>query len=312
MPGSIEGKTVLVTGAGGFVGPAVVDALVGGGAFVRALIGPPGQISPRFPSGVKIFTSDIGELLSLCDFTSGCDVVVHMAGGASVSESFEKPVEYARAHVVGTATILEACRRTGINRIVYVSSAEVYGRPKTNPVKEDHPVQPRSPYAATKVGAEQFVEAFVHTAGMRAVVLRPFSIYGPGVSDRSLVGTILKGALERDSIVLADLNPVRDFCYLDDFARAVVLASMRQTPGYSVMNIGTGQGTSVMELAKMVLEIMGRDIPIREDRGMRRPEHSEISELIADPGRALDLLGWRSTVKLRSGLELLLRMRMVS
>ena len=211
-------------------------------------------------------------------------------------------------HIGGTVTVLDACRITGVNRVIYVSSAEVYGQPETNPVREDYPVQARSPYAAAKIGAERFVEAFVHAHEIHAMVLRPFSLYGPRVSPQSLLGTIIHDAGEGVAIVLADLEPVRDYCHVDDMAEAVLCAASVTIPSYCVVNVGTGQGTSVAALAAIVLEILGRDLPVREHPGKKRPGNSEITRLIADPTRAREILRWSPSFSLRSGLEQTIRL----
>jgi nucleoside-diphosphate-sugar epimerase len=306
MEPSIKDLSILVSGAGGFIGPAVVQALVNEGAAVHALVGPPGQHPGSLPASVQVHESDIADTSNLCHMMQGCSMVVHLAGGASVTESLEDPVEYARVHVAGTAAVLEACRSTGISRLVYLSSAEVYGRPLSNPVTEKHAVQPRSPYGAAKAGAEQFVEAFVRSGIMSAIILRPFSIYGMGASKRSLLVRILNSVNEKDGIVLADLAPVRDYCYLDDLVEAILLACRADLSGCNVVNVGTGKGTSVKELAELVMEILGRPVLIREDPMLKRPAQIEIRELVADPTRARELLGWRPRTTLREGLERIL------
>jgi nucleoside-diphosphate-sugar epimerase len=298
-----EDAPIFVTGAGGFIGSALVAALITSGKQVRALVGAPGDRVRELPGSVPITRADITDLASICHLTDGANVVVHLAGSPSVGASFASAAEYARVHVAGTATVLEACRRTLVRRFIYVSSAEVYGCPQTNPVMEDHPRQARSPYAAAKIGAEQFVESFVYAFGIDAVVLRPFSIYGPGLSPQSLIGTIIRQARLNESIVLDDLRPVRDYCYLPDLTDAIERACTVRTSGLSTLNIGTGLGTSVAELATLILEILGRDIPVTEGARKQRPGTSQIYCLIADSQLAGDVLRWFPKWSLRSGLE---------
>jgi nucleoside-diphosphate-sugar epimerase len=298
-----EEETILVTGAGGFIGSTLVATLITSGKKVRALVGAPGHRARELPTYVPIARAEITDLASICQLTAGADVVVHIAGLPSVGASFASAGEYARVHVGGTATVLEACRRTFVRRLVYVSSAEVYGCPQTNPVSEDHPPQARSPYAAAKIGAERFVESFVYAFGIEAVVLRPFSIYGPGLSPLSLIGTIIRQARLNKSIVLDDLKPVRDYCYVSDLTEAIARACTVRTSGLATLNVGTGLGTSVAELAALILEILGRDIPVREDARKQRPGTSQIHCLIADCQLAGDVLRWFPKWTLRSGLE---------
>jgi UDP-glucose 4-epimerase len=152
------------------------------------------------------------------------DAVIHLAGPPSVAASFDLPAEYARIHVGGTATVLDACRRLRIRRLVYLSSAEVYGQPQTNPVREDHPLEARSPYAAAKIGAEKFIESFAYSFALQSVILRPFSVYGAGLCSQSLIGAILHQARHGDSVRLATLAPIRDYCHVKDVATAILLA----------------------------------------------------------------------------------------
>jgi nucleoside-diphosphate-sugar epimerase len=300
------GTEVLVTGAGGFIGSAVVSLLNARGARVRAVLGPPGAPIIEPPPGVLPIRSDIRDLTLLVKVLQGVSVVVHLAGPASVRQSFEMPAEYAATHVVGTATLLEAARRAGVSRVVHVSSAEVYGRSARQPVSEDHPLAVRSPYAAAKAAAEQFVEAFVRSYGLNGVILRPFSIYGPGLSSQSLIGSILEQARRSDGIWLSDLSPIRDYCYVADLADAVVKACHHQS-NWSVVNIGSGIGTSVSDLAGSILRIVGRSIPVRETPLRQRSKNAEIPCLVCDPRRAFEVFGWRPETSLESGLEKTIR-----
>src|SRR5438105_8618471 len=191
----IRQRTIAVTGAGGFIGPWVVRALLDHGANVRSLVGPPGQPARVLQSKhLENIFADIGDVHSLQDLARGADIVVHMAGPPSVAESFNDPGKYARTHTLGTTLILDACRKAGVHKFVYVSSAEVYGRPRTNFVSEDHPIEPRSPYGAAKAAAEQFVRAFALNFGISSIILRPFSVYGPNAPSRGVVATILQMA----------------------------------------------------------------------------------------------------------------------
>jgi nucleoside-diphosphate-sugar epimerase len=170
-------------------------------------------------------------------------------------------------------------------------------------VRENHPLQARSPYAAAKIGAERFVEAFALAFGIQAVILRPFSIYGPGLSPHSLIGTIVHQARRGEAVVLADLRPVRDYCYVDDLAEAVACACTAQISSPCVVNIGTGTGTSAAELAGLILRLLQCRLPVREDPGKQRPGRSEIYTLIADSQWAHEVLGWLPQFSLAAGLE---------
>jgi nucleoside-diphosphate-sugar epimerase len=299
----LKGQTIAVTGGGGFIGSTVVRALAQEGAAIRTLLGPPGQAVQEAPRGVSAVRGDVGDLATLLSLADGAGAVIHLAGPPGVAVSFEQPALYARVHVEGTVNVLEACRRAGVRRLIHVSSAEVYGRPRRNPVAEDHPLEARSPYAAAKIGAERFVEAFAHAHGLQAVLLRPFSVYGPGLAPGSLIGTLFRQARAGQAVVLADLEPVRDYCYLGDVVRGILRACAAPLPPLCTFNLGSGKGVSVAELAQAVLDVMGRDLPVCADPARRRPGAAEIRHLVADSTRAARVLGWTADTPLREGLR---------
>jgi len=304
MPKSLDSVTIAVTGAGGFLGPVVVEALAKRGARVVAIVGPPDQSFRSPPGATSIAQADICDLHSVQMLIGSSDMVVHLAGPPSVAESFRRATAYARIHVEGTAALLQACRAAAVQKLIYVSSAQVYGNPTRNPVPEDHPLSPRSPYAAVKLGAEKLVEAQAHAFGLKAVVLRPFSLYGPGASPESLIARIIQMAKSRVTVALQSLGAVRDYCFVDDFARSVVQACLLESAGFEVFNIGTMLGTSVEQVAEMTLDAMGIRIPVRESGSPLRPERCEIHELVADNRRARAILEWEPIVTLEKGLRI--------
>jgi nucleoside-diphosphate-sugar epimerase len=298
----MKGKTVLVTGAGGFIGSAVVDFLLSCSAQVRALLGSPGECVREVSSAAETYRADIREYAKVSQCVRGADIVVHLAGPPSVRMSFDTPAEYAAIHSLGTATILEACQKEGVTRFVYLSSAEVYGRPVANPVAEDDRIRPLSPYGAAKAGAEIFVRTMAAVSRMEAVILRPFSVYGPRLSSASLVASILRQLKQDDSIWLSDLAPVRDYCYICDLAEAIALACTANADGCT-LNVGSGVGTSVEEIARLILRLTGKEIEVRQKPTPERWPGAEIYELIADPRRSSAVLGWRARTRLEDGLR---------
>ena len=282
----------------------MVEALARNGARVQAITGPPNEAT-RIPLGAAyVAQADICDSNAIRALLAGADVVVHLAGPASVAVSFEDPSRYVRIHTEGTAALLQACRAERVPKLVYVSSAEVYGQPLRSPVPEDEPLRARSFYAAAKIGAEKLIEACVHAFELRAVILRPFSIYGPGASSESLIPRIIGMARRGVPVVLRDLRPVRDYCFVTDVGEAIVRACAIQHRELDVLNIGTMHGTSVERVAALVLDALGASGPIRDGGVRDRPGRSEIHELIADNRRARELFGWAPAVPLEAGLRM--------
>jgi nucleoside-diphosphate-sugar epimerase len=293
---------VGLIGANGFIGSTILKNLVRSGITPRLLCGPDSKSLP-ISSSFDCLTCDLNDAEKLKCWVAGLDLIIHAAGPPSVRRSFEIPEEYVRVHVQGTATLLDACQTAEVKRFVYVSSAEVYGRPLANPVTETSPLRPRSPYAAAKIGAEKLVEAYVESFGLNAVILRPFSIYGQDPSPESLLGNIIATARAGSGVRLGDLTPLRDYCHVEDLATAVLKASAATTAGLEIFNIGTGHATSVGDFAKLVLQLLDTDLPLLEDPSRVRPGQSEIFELIADVSKARDLLDWQPRIGLREGLR---------
>jgi nucleoside-diphosphate-sugar epimerase len=302
----LQGSTWAVTGAGGFIGSAVVQALRGAGVSVRALDGPHDAVLDG-QQHVQRWRADITDLQALRQVFDGADAVLHLAGPPSVADSMQRPCEHARSHVLGTVSVLQACRDLGISRLIYLSSAEVYARPPGDaPVAETAALSARSPYAASKIAAEQFIAAAALSQGLCPLTLRPFSIYGPGMSGASLIGGLLRQARQGPLLAVQDLRPVRDHCHIDDLVRALLHACALDIDGPLTLNIGTGVGTSVRGVVGTLCAVLGRDVCIEEQVAQRRPAGSDVPVLVADINRAQQCLGWRPTLSLLDGLQRML------
>ena len=237
---------VAVTGGGGFIGSALLRLLDHLGIPASTLLGPPGVPVRSPPASVRSHTGDLADGQAVPGAVAGASVVVHLAGPPSVAASFHDPVGYLRAHVEGTANVVEAAHQAGVRRLVVVSSAEVYGRPRSCPVAEDAATAPRSPYGAAKVGAEAVAGAAARSGALdQVVVVRPFSVYGTGMADWSLIGSLAQQAQRGGPLEVRDPRPVRDYVHVDDVAAALVAAARVPLRGnLATFNLCSGVGRS--------------------------------------------------------------------
>lgn len=295
----------LVTGAGGFIGRVAVRALAAAGYDVLAHIGPPGAALTIPPGTATALWFEIEDAGSFAACFRGCDLVVHLAGPAAVAPSFDDDQRYLREHVLGTRALLAAVREARIRRFVYVSSAEVYGRAEQWRVAEDAQPRPRSPYAAAKLSAESLVGVAARTGGPEGFVLRPFSVYGSGQRPTTVLGTILSRALGGGVVAVRDLSPVRDYCHVEDLARAIVLAGAARIDELEIANVGTGVGTSVAQLIEKLSTSLGRTVAVRELGADRGP--ADVLRLVADTRHARCALGWEPMIRLEDGIAVLVR-----
>jgi NAD dependent epimerase/dehydratase len=306
------GKPVLVTGAGGFIGSHVVDHLVREGAEVRAFVrynsrndhGRLEDCDPGVQAAIEVFLGDLVNPEAVRRAVAGTEVVLHLGALIPIPYSYVHPREYVEANVVGTLNVLEASRaEPAVERVVQISSSEVYGTAQTVPISEEHPLRPQSPYAATKVGADQLALTYWRSFETPVVVARPFNTFGPRQSARAIIPTIISQALSRDVIELGALTPTRDLLYVGDTAAGIVRCA--EVPGVEgeTLNLGTGLEISVADLADRLVEMTGFQGTIVSTEERLRPPDSEVERLVADASRARRLLGWEPEVDLTTGLE---------
>jgi UDP-glucose 4-epimerase len=307
MTGSLRGRPVLVTGAGGFLGAALVRRLIELEASVRALVGPaPASDLHAPPPGVAVSYGDVTERRALDGLFDGVACVYHLAGPPSVVGSFIEPARTQHVHAGGTALVLERCVAARVARMVYVSSAEVY-RAAPWLVAEDHFRAPCSPYGAAKLAAEIVLESCAALGGVQATILRPFSVYGPGASPRSLIATLVAAAVRGDPLRVADPSPVRDYCFVSDAVEAIVRAGGRDGQATRAYNVASGRGVSVDQVARAVRRVAGRgdlDVVVGAPD---RPAGAMVHALVGDPARAQAELGFRAEIDLDAGLDRTLR-----
>lgn len=304
----LEGRIVAVTGGGGFIGSRLLRALHRAGVNARALVGPPGIAGAGLPAEIAAWHGEIDDPSVLAPLIRDATVVLHLAGPRSVAASFGAAATYARIHAAGTAAVVEACAAAGVGRLIYVSSAEVYGQPERNPVGEEAPLAPRSPYAAAKAGGEAFVRAGAAAGRFEAVIARPFSVYGPGMAPDTLIGALVGRARSGAPVEIFDPRPVRDYCHVDDVVAALIASCTVALPEpMRIYNLASGIGLPVAELARRVLALAGRTDAPRLAPEADRPRSADILALVGDPTRAACELGWCATTTLESGLAAMLQ-----
>ena len=307
MTSDWSGRKVLVTGGEGFIGSTLVDLLLEKGADVRAFVhykpyGDAGFLAGR-DDDVDIQAGDIRDAGRVADVVQGCDVVFHLAALIGIPYSYVAPESYVQVNVVGTQNVLEAVRRHGVGRLVHTSTSETYGTARTVPISESHPLQPQSPYSASKIGADMMALSYFNAFETPVAICRPFNTYGPRQSARAVIPTILQqlhaGAKE---IKLGSVSPTRDFTFSTDTAAGfVAIAESDRALGHAV-NLGVGQEISVGDLAELCIEITGSDAVVVTDEARLRPEGSEVDRLLSDNSRAKEWTGWEPVVGLREGL----------
>jgi NAD dependent epimerase/dehydratase len=305
-------KRVLVTGAGGFIGSHLVEALGRRNLRVRALVhynarGSAGwldELDGDTLRSVEIVAGDIRDLSFIQGAVRGCDVVFHLAALIGIPYSYTAPAQYVETNVVGSLNVLQAARDQGVKRVVHTSTSEVYGTAQFVPISEDHPLVGQSPYAATKIGADQLALSFHHSFGTPVAVIRPFNTYGPRQSTRAVIPTIITQLLARPKTVeLGALTPTRDFNFVGDIAEAFIAVAEAETAIGKVINVGTGFEVSIGNLFEMISEIIGVKVSVGLDRARVRPVHSEVDRLCADSARATRLTGWCPTLTGAEGLR---------
>ncbi len=309
---SLRGRRVLVTGADGFIGSHLCERLVSEGANVRALClyNPQGSwgwldtATAEVRAALDVRLGDIRDARFVEATSANVDVVFHLAALISIPYSYVAPASYVDTNVTGTLNVLEAARRHGIGRLIHTSTSEVYGTPKDVPIRESHPLNAQSPYAATKVAADQLALSYQRSFGTPVVVLRPFNTYGPRQSTRAVLPTILTQLLRgAERIRLGRLDPRRDLTFVTDTVDGFVRAAFAPGIDGSTIQLGTGHAVSIGELFAACCEAVGQQAEVQTEEARVRPDKSEVEVLLSDPGFAASQLGWRPLTDLPTGLR---------
>ncbi|SEN12059.1 dTDP-glucose 4,6-dehydratase [Lihuaxuella thermophila] len=307
----LNGKTVLVTGAAGFIGSHLLEQLLAGGANVRAFVrynsrnhrGFIEQLPAADQKEIEIMMGDLRDPDAVRQAVKGTDIVFHLGALIAIPYSYLNPTEVVETNVLGTLNVARAVLDFGVSRMIHTSTSEVYGTARYVPMDEQHPLQGQSPYSASKISADKVIESFYCSYDLPVITVRPFNAYGPRQSMRAVIPTIITQALFRSKIELGNLSATRDFTYVEDTARAFICAATAEKGLGQVFNAGSGFEISIGDLAKKILQIVGREIPVCVANERLRPKKSEVDRLFSDSRKAARWLGWKPTVSLEEGLE---------
>jgi NAD dependent epimerase/dehydratase len=299
--GRLEMKKVLVTGADGFIGSHLTEALVREGYETRAFVmynsfnswGWLDRCGDDVRGKFDVFAGDVRDHAGVRQAMKGCDAVLHLAALISIPYSYHSPDTYVATNINGTLNIVEAARDLGLERVVHTSTSEVYGTARFVPITEEHPLQGQSPYSASKIGADQIAMSFHTSFGTPVTILRPFNTYGPRQSARAVIPTIITQiANGMRQIKLGALHPTRDFNYVSDTVAGFKAALHAKHVVGEVINIGSNFEISIGDTARAIADVMEVDVEILSDEQRLRPEKSEVQRLCAANQKAAELLGW--------------------
>lgn len=302
---------VLVTGAAGFVGSHLVEALLAQGHQVRCFVrytsnanlGFLDEIAPDKRAAIQVVAGDLRDIDAVRSAAAGIDTIFHLAALSGIPYSYIHPLEVIDTNVMGTVNVLLAARDHGVSRVVHTSTSEVYGTAQYVPIDESHPLQGQSPYSASKIGAEKIVESFHASYSLPTTVLRPFNIFGPRQSARAVIPTIITQALVQDEIRLGNFDSTRDFTFVGDTVNAFILAAEADAAIGKTLNVGSNYEISIGDIARKVIDLVGRDVTLAQEPQRLRPTKSEVQRLWADNQLAMQTIGWTPTIGLDEGLR---------
>ena len=306
---------IFVTGADGFIGSHLVENLVSLGHKVHALTlynsrgfnGWLDSVDKKILQDVNIISGDIRDYNFLERQTKGADVIFHLAALISIPYSYYSPKSYIDTNIIGTYNVLQSSQKNNISKVIITSTSEVYGTAQSIPINENHPLNAQSPYAATKIGADQLALSFYKSFNLPVTILRPFNTYGPRQSARAVIPTIISQLISKNkSIRIGNLSPKRDFTFVEDTVQAFVLALKKNISG-EVINIGSQFEISIQGILDIFKKDFNYDFKVVIDKNRIRPKKSEVFRLLASDIKARKLLHWEPKYKgiigFKKGLE---------
>ena len=303
-------KKVLITGADGFIGSHLTEMLVAQGYEVKALSqynsfnnwGWLEKINCK--NNVQILTGDIRDADYCKKITQNVEIIFHLAALIGIPYSYISPSSYVETNVQGTLNICQATKDNRISRLVHTSTSEVYGTAQYVPIDEKHPLQPQSPYSASKIAADAMAMSFFNSFNLPVTIARPFNTYGPRQSARAIIPTIITQiASGKKEIKLGELSPTRDFNYVEDCCRALILISECENTIGETINIGSNTEISISNTFNLIKELMSSDATCSNDQQRNRPKKSEVYRLWCDNKKIKKLVGFKPQTSIREGLK---------
>lgn len=308
--GNLRASRVLVTGADGFIGSHLAEQLVAAGAQVRALSlynsfndwGWLEEVSCL--NQIEVVTGDVRDPNVCEELTRDIDIVFHLAALIPIPYSYRAPDSYVDTNVKGTLYLCQAARRNGVKRFIQTSTSEVYGTAQYVPIDEKHPLQPQSPYSATKIASDSIALSFYYSFDFPLIVARPFNTYGPRQSARAVIPSIITQVAQgKSSISLGNLIATRDFTYVEDTARGFLAIAEMQGGEGEVFHIGSNHEIAIGDLVEVIGEIMGRRIEVVCQQERLRPDKSEVQRLQCENSKLRKASGFAPRIPLREGLQ---------
>jgi NAD dependent epimerase/dehydratase len=309
--GAFKNKRVLVTGAGGFIGSHLTEALLELSAEVRAFVhynsrndwGFLEELSPAAKSSLNVISADLRDFHAVKEATKKVDIVFHLGASIGIPYSLAYPNDVVETNIFGTLNVLRAALENQVPKILHTSTSEVYGTAQYIPIDEKHPLNPQSPYAASKIAADKLAESFFRSYALPVSILRPFNTFGPRQSLRAVIPTVISQLLEGKKVVVGSLKPRRDFTFVSDTVRGFIsLAKKEQVEG-ETFNLGTKKDISIKELIQSVSNLIGVSPKIEVDHRRLRGNQTEVMRLISNNSKAGEVLGWQPKWTLEDGLN---------
>lgn len=308
---NLSNKRILVTGADGFIGSHLVEALLSQGCDVKSFVfynsfsswGWLDTIPEEKFKHIEIFAGDIRDPNGVKTAVKGTDIVFHLAALIAIPFSYHSPDSYIDTNIKGTLNVLQACRDYNVERVIVTSTSEVYGTAQYVPIDERHPLQGQSPYSASKIGADKIAESFFCSFKTPVVIARPFNTYGPRQSARAVIPTIITQLLNgNENIVLGSLHPIRDFNYVSDICNGLIALAKNDKVIGKTVNIGSGREISIEDLAKLIIKQINPNANMVTEDTRKRPDKSEVERLLCNNSLMKEITGWDPETTLKEGL----------